>query len=420
MEQPRRRPALRFIPFRKRDIVEMCLASGGLTGKDQMRFREFCHLLQSVFHFEYHQKLEAIKDSYAPLNPDRDTRKVGVFLDGDEAGFVDQLEALLDKANYERFEDEDLQRAFRESSLFRLRLKVDFDDFEEVLIFVRGESVREEVVRKFPKRVVEFSNFDRAVIYIKFAENKVARSRPGQPGTTMLKMFRNVPKADMEILFPNTRIGMRFIDKMMIGIPAVLGGGIVLTTKLGTSLVLLGALLGFWLGLYTKPVALGQAELIALLAGLGALGSFIWKQFVNFKNRKLTFMQSLTENLYFKNLDNNAGVFHRLIDDAEEEECKESILAYYFLLTLGDVSSAARLDEVVEKWFSERWRSEVNFEVEDALAKLANLGLFAERGGLLTVPAIAEACAILQHRWDQYFGCEDHGQPRAGGTLGKG
>ena len=31
------------------------------------------------------------------------------------------------------------------------------------------------------------------------------------------------------------------------------------------------------------------------------------------------FLQTLTQNLYFKNLDNNAGVFYRLLDEAEEE-----------------------------------------------------------------------------------------------------
>ena len=89
-------------------------------------------------------------------------------------------------------------------------------------------------------------------------------------------------------------------------------------------MILLGGLLGYWLGLSTEPVELSRATALALLAGIAGLGSFIWKQFNNFKNRKLRFLQSLTENLYFKNLDNNAGVFHRLIDDAEEEECKEA------------------------------------------------------------------------------------------------
>ena len=37
-------------------------------------------------------------------------------------------------------------------------------------------------------------------------------------------------------------------------------------------------------------------------------------------------MKALSDNLYFKNLDNNAGVFHHLIDAAEEEEVKEAIV----------------------------------------------------------------------------------------------
>ena len=47
-------------------------------------------------------------------------------------------------------------------------------------------------------------------------------------------------------------------------------------------------------------------------------------------------MKALSDNLYFKNLDNNAGVFYHLIDAAEEEEFKEAVLAYYFLLTAKD------------------------------------------------------------------------------------
>ncbi|MCB1693171.1 MAG: DUF3754 domain-containing protein [Pseudomonadales bacterium] len=373
-----------------------------------MRFREVCRLLQSVFHFEYHDNLEALKDAYAPLNPDRDTRKVGVFTGAGQTSFVDQLALLLDKANYEKLSDDALQQAFDEASLFRLKLDVDFDAFEEVLLFVRGESTRTEIVRRYfglYRKEIEFVNFDRVVIYIRFRDDSDLRMQ--KPGSTLLKLFQNVPKADVEMLFPNTRVGMRAIDKLMIGVPAVLGGGIVLTTKLGTSLVLLGALVGFWLGLRSQPVELDEAALLGLVAGLGALGSFIWKQFVNFKTRKLTFMQALTQNLYFRNLDNNAGVFHRLIDDAEEEECKEAILAYYFLLTSTERLNEQALDREVERWFAERWATHLDFEVDDALRKLMVLGLAKrDADGMLHVVDLDEACTILDRRWDEYFSFE--------------
>ena len=86
----------------------------------------------------------------------------------------------------------------------------------------------------------------------------------------------------------------------------------------------MGSLFGFWLGISSQPVELNKATLVVLFAGIAALGGYLFKQFNKFKNRKLRFMQTLTQNLYFKNLDNNAGVFHRIVNDAEEEEGKES------------------------------------------------------------------------------------------------
>ncbi len=188
------------------------------------------------------------------------------------------------------------------------------------------------------KKTISFTNYDRVVVYIRFRDDYLQTEEhmpQCKAGATLLRLFQNVPRADLEMLFPNTAIRMRTIDKLLIGVPAVVSGGIVLTTKLGASLVLLGSLIGFWMGLSSEPVELNKTTLMVLLAGMVALGGYLWKQFNNFKNRKLRFMQSLTQNLYFKNLDNNAGVFHRLANDAEEEECKEAILAYYFLLFRG-------------------------------------------------------------------------------------
>ena len=62
-------------------------------------------------------------------------------------------------------------------------------------------------------------------------------------------------------------------------------------------------------------------------------------------------------------------------DEAEDSECNESLLAYYFLLAAGDSLSAVELDKTIERWFEQRWQSTLDFEVEDALAKLLRLGL---------------------------------------------
>lgn len=205
------------------------------------------------------------------------------------------------------------------------------------------------------------------------------------------------------MLFPNTEVRMKTTDKLVIGVPAAISGVVVVSSKLGATMVLLGAAGAFWLGVRDEPVVIDQTALIALATGFAALGAYLWKQFSNFKNRKILFMKALADNLYFRNLDNNVGVFHRLIDDAEEEESKEVILASYFLLTRGE-ATADQLDQVIEAWLQEQGSDAVDFEVSDALAKLKRLGLAEQQddGRWRSVPLDA-ARAKLDVLWDDQF-----------------
>lgn len=398
----------RFIPFRKRDVVEMCLEDAKLAGQEA-DFRQLYYMLSSIFHFEFHQIIESLKDSYASVDPDADTRTYESDQSLSDLNFVELLGGLLEKANYEQITEDELNQALTEASMFKIRLHVDFDDFSEVLLFCRGVTQREEILSSLfglITKKISFTNYDRVVLYIRFRDDYDGEHvglPTCKPGATLLKLFQNVPKADLEMLFPNTSVRMRLMDKLLIGVPALVSGGIVLTTKLGASLVLLGSLLGFWLGLSREPVELNKAGIMILLAGVAALGGYLWKQFNNFKNRKLRFMQALTQNLYFKNLDNNAGVFHRLANDAEEEECKEAVLAYYFLLTSKTPMTRSELDRAIEHWLKEKWQCTVDFEIDDALNKLLTLGLVSESDEKLRVISIQDGIKILDARWDDYF-----------------
>jgi hypothetical protein len=39
----------------------------------------------------------------------------------------------------------------------------------------------------------------------------------------------------------------------------------------------------------------------------------------------------LAENIYFRNVNNNAGIFDYLLAAAEDQGCKEAVLAYHFI-----------------------------------------------------------------------------------------
>ena len=68
------------------------------------------------------------------------------------------------------------------------------------------------------------------------------------------------------------------------------------------------------------------------------------------------------------------------MDEAEESECKESLLAYYFLLRAGAPVSSDELDASIEQWFSERWQCVLDMDIEDALGKLQGLNLACRHG----------------------------------------
>ncbi|MFV1983665.1 MAG: TMEM143 family protein [Thiohalomonadales bacterium] len=314
--------ALRFIPFRKIDVLDMCISRGDLQPSERQEFEQLYQLIQSILHFEFHSYLDILKNSYAPFDPDSDTREI-YNLSTEDDQFVEFLEDILNKANYEKIPQIELEKALKVASLFKIKLKVDFTEYSEVLLYYRGANIKTERVRYwfslFSKKIT-FTNYDRVVIYLKQkASNQIKTSdKKSKTGAIFLKLFRNVPKSDLEMLFPNTQIKMRTIDKLMIGIPAALSGGLIVFTKLSATIILLASLIGYWFELSTTEIEIDKTKLLILLAGVGTLAAYLWKQLNNFKNKKLQFMKTLTDNLYLKNLDNNAGVFHRLLDDAEE------------------------------------------------------------------------------------------------------
>jgi hypothetical protein len=86
--------------------------------------------------------------------------------------------------------------------------------------------------------------------------------------------------------------------------------------------------------------------------------------------------------------------------DAEEEECKEAILAYYFLLNSTYSMSRRELDRSIESWFAEKWNCTIDFEIDDALDKLLNLGLVTvENDQRLSAIDLEDAQKALMVHW---------------------
>ena len=111
----------------------------------------------------------------------------------------------------------------------------------------------------------------------------------------------------------------------------------------------------------------------------------------------------LTENIYFRNVSNNAGIFDYLIATAEDQETKEAALAYHFIRKADAAPTATEVAGRVETWLAKSFAVNVDFKIADALDTLDRFGLVQREGDRLFVPTLEPAIAQLQQVWNNFF-----------------
>lgn len=405
-------PAEHFIPVRRSELVERLLTHPGLAERKERMARLFAGF-GDLFHVEFHRRAERLKELYAPVDPNADTVSLAPAVGASQKlkaiqrDFGEELRALLERANFRQVTKADLDLALRAESVFRVKLHTELGDFAELTMWRRGVRHRQEIIRSWfglRRRLLDVEYFERVVLYVRFQQaehfpQKRLAKLPFKPGSTVLKLFENIPVADLEMIFPNSEVRMKPIDQLVLGVPAVLGGFGILTQLSAALLFVAGFALSV-VGLSDRPADVSQGQLVALGAAIFTVAIFASRQLGRFRFKKMQFLQALANSLYFRNLDNNAGVIHRVVDSAEEEEVKEVILGWAFL-DIGGPATALELDVRVESWFKDDLRLPIDFEVDDALAKLERLGLVVREGERWHVQPLDEAIETLEYRWSK-------------------
>src|SRR5258708_16852195 len=77
---------------------------------------------------------------------------------------------------------------------------------------------------------------------------------------------------------------------------------------------------------------MSDATLWGLTAGCLGYG---YKSYYDYQQTRQAYHLNLTQSLYFQNLDSNAGVLTRLFDEAEDQETRTTLLAYFCLWRYG-------------------------------------------------------------------------------------
>ena len=138
-------------------------------------------------------------------------------------------------------------------------------------------------------------------------------------------------------------------------------------------------------------------------SGLVAVGAFVMRQRMKFETQSLRYQKRLADTVYFRNLANNAGVLDLMIGAGEEQDVKEAFLAYSCLLKHGQPMGKGELDICAEQFLREKLKLEIDFEIQDALAKLERLGLVESREEMYSAIPVEAALQKLDAAWDNYF-----------------
>ncbi len=381
--------------------------------------RRFFRYLDYWRQQQYFALLLDLEQAYEAFSPDSDLLMTRSFSDDDRASLqhrvFEDVESLLQRANYERIDPSNIELIMTRDSHYGLDLFVDMKEFERISIFYRGASNRKYERRRLRKflRTEEFDVpiFQRLFLMFKLkpfetcvdeamrdmklsrdaAEKYVAKARAHFPKSMndkhiYLKLFKNIPRTDVEMVFPNTKVRFRPMDKLRLGVTA--GGGI----GMGAA----GA---------AGKVALLMSNPIAALGALAGLGGVAARQAMGFLNQKQRYMVIMAQNLYFHTMADNRGVILKIASRGAEEDVKEEMLLYSVLAkeksTRTDLPS---IDLAIENYLTRTFGVKIDFEIDDALDRLIRDGIVIEKpdGSFVTLPP-AEAAKHIDAKWDLFL-----------------
>jgi hypothetical protein len=410
----------KFIPVRKEDLLAALVKQGDFENtKECELFRRLARTLRSICHYEYSETLDRLRDDYYYFSPE-----VAALATTDRANsdctyddLVRSLDKVLKDANFKELPHEDVTDAHRKRAVLRVEVKAEHDDFREVRFYRRGRHIEQLEVSEWfglRRRKIETEVFDDVVLLVAMKtqaeigsrhELRVLKRRKIVPGSVLLKYFRNIACGDLYALFPNARVVMSRFDKAFLGLPAI-AGGIPILLKLYATISVLFLVAGIYLGGSGSVADTDMKTALAALMGIVALGGFAMRQWLKYQHQSLKYHMELTENIYYRNINNNAGIFDYVIGTAEDQETKEALLAYHFIRMAPSAPIAAEVAQRIEAWLSANFGINLDFATADALATLDRFGLLRREGERLFVSPIDEAIAQLHRVWDNFFKAE--------------
>jgi len=412
----------KFIPVSQFALVEALSGAHRWPEHDPAQVRLLFDYMTRWRNLYYSDKLDRLTENYLPFDPDADICGMDEVPDDHlaqyQARLFEELRKLVEGANYDEITQDEVDQILTANSPYGVAVHVELSEFEDLMLYARGATSEERWERDWrwlflKHRCYRVPIFQRLFLALKFksedarakdimaryglseqkARKRVKKERAHLPAhlcprSVHIKVFKHIPQIDLEMLFPNTQVRLKYIDKLKLWITGGSGGVIGLVTAVPKIMA------------STATVATNP---IGLLMALGGLGAVFFRQVMNFFNTRNKYMMQLAQNLYFQSLSNNRGALTLLIDRAEEEDIKEDILLYSLLLKervyRNEIDDAK---QAIEQFLLQEFGVKVGFDIADAMNRLSRDGLIRELpdGELRPLP-LSEALEFLRGRWSE-------------------
>ncbi|XP_058773327.1 uncharacterized protein LOC131647458 [Vicia villosa] len=197
------------------------------------------------------------------------------------------------------------------------------------------------------KTTIQEPTFDRIIVVYRQASSN---SKPDRG--IFVKHFRNIPMADMEIVLPEKKNPgltpmdwVKFLGSAIVGLVAVV-----------------------------SSLQAATADLRVIGAVLSTIVGYCVKTYFTFQQNLATYQDMITQSMYEKQLDSGRGTLLHLCDDVIQQEVKEVVISFFFLMEQGK-ATRQELDQGCEELIREEFNESCNFDVDDAVHKLEKLGI---------------------------------------------
>jgi hypothetical protein len=332
---------------------------------------EFLHRckehLARLIHQRVHDRFGPLIESYTFVDPDREelessfeSRLPGLSSRVSIKELVESSQEMLEQANYRRLTPSEIFQALRTATAWGAKLRIRFSDYKRLRVYARGDGIGVRQARRWYRL---FRKVDSSVpIYRQLV---VIFERFEGDGQLHLRMFKNIPHADVDMLLPGT-VKISWLDQGKIGIPTLWGFSMTVTRLMRSMwlLALLGAVEIF------RAIWMYIAIAIA-----GVLYSV--KLFFSYRHARNRQLLNVAQSLYFQTLSNNKGVLLRLKDEAEQQWLSQAMVLIVVLRTrqnrgmpMRSLEAVDTLDRACEELLAELGLGPIDFDIQSALRLL--------------------------------------------------